>query len=1039
MHTSFFKGLPAFAFSLLIPSILWAYFPAEEMSEADIQIELNLTAQTSCALPDGSAAVVAIVENGQNMEIGDYEFNWYYDDGLTALPGNVTAPNYGGLTAGNYIVVATNLLSAEISEGIPFTIPDQIADNPQIQVDVTPVLSCSDAAPFGRIALQIDGGADPAAYQIDWFEADGETGLGGITSTAAISPDGLEASGLRAGTYHVVVVRIDQNGCISRLAIDVGRQDPGKSIEIDGIDILHLDHCTLPNGMVAVADVIEDGQIADADDYLYFWFKGQGTFYDPEEADYQGRTWAGLGAGQYTALVVHLATLCTSAPVSAEVENRIELPLVQLLRTHNTSCTDTPNGIIEADITGDANDYSFAWYSGFNTEEANLLGTQISQSELPGGSYTLLATHNTTLCSNSFQTTLNDVIENPLVSASVVSHRYNCDPDRIDGALAATVEGETDGYTFYWFSGEVDDPDTTQADTVTPAPTGLADGYYTVMARHDYSGCTSSPVVLLIEDRTGFPEITTQVRQNSACDLQRPNGELYATVGSQLDPDHDFEWYALGADDDLTLIANTQTAEQVAPGTYRIVVRAKSSGCASQTDVQVANIPGIPAPFIEVLNHQTSCVDEQPNGLLSAGIDGLMEAYRLFWFEGQISNPDTLQANTTGASMGGLAEGAYTLIAYHPETGCMSLPVYAEILDRVELPDIDVVWGQSEDELGKIYYDFSAAVNGLSEPEYQFFWYSGEAVDPLNQLGNWSTIGSLEAGKYTVAVTEIFTGCANTKTVSIFGPAPWPTENLLARALSHESVEITWSDKSEDEEGFHIERMSVFSSGFIRIATVEANSEIYVDNNLMPETEYTYRVLSFNGNGILPEIETASAVTGIRPPAAPKYLTADGLSPFDIELNWFDNSLNELGFIIERLNPDTQTFDSIAAATGTTFIDSGIVPGQLYTYRVAAYNDGGLSPYSNEASFFPVITGLESDTDLFWSFYPNPVTSLLFVRPPSTEPYELRILDAQGRIQAIIPHAEGESRIDLQNTAGGVMFIQIRNSAGTVTRRILIE
>jgi hypothetical protein len=1037
MDTSFFRRLAAFAIGLVFPLYVSAARSAEMQSESDIQIELDLTAQTSCVLPDGSATVVAIVEGGQNQSVADYNFEWLAADGTTPLPGNVTGPAYSGLAAGNYRVRATNLQSQAASDLLPFAILDQIADAPDVQAVITGVLSCLESAPFGRIDLEVDGGADPSGYQISWFEADGETTLGTVTATAEISADGTTTGGLPVGEYEVLVTLAGNNACATRLELSVDRQDPELEISISGTEAVHLDHCTEPNGSLRVTGISENGQAADPDDYLFFWFEGQGAFYDPAGADFEGNPWSGLEAGFYTALVVHKATLCTSAPLSAEVENRRVLPSAELLRTGNTSCTEVPNGILEAVPAGNPASYTAAWYSGADTLAENLVGSGLRVTGLAGGSYTLAITAIATNCSNVIQTVLEDEIEIPIISAAVTAHRYNCDPARPDGALSASVGGETQGYTFYWFAGEVQSPDTTLAAFTGAAPVGLKDGTYTGVARHDYSKCLSAPVVLQIEDRTTRPEITTQVRNNSSCDPLRPNGRLFATVSSQLDPEHEFEWYVYDLDQNTVLLGTEQEVEPVGPGAYRIVVRVRSTGCESMSDVEVADTPAIPAPVIAVVNHQTSCAEDQPNGRLSAGVDGLTEGYRFFWFEGQVVDADTALAVVTGAESGGLATGVYTLVAYDPVTYCLSQPVFEEILDQVELPAIEVARGQSEDELGTISYDFAATVEGLAEPEYAFVWYEGDTTDILKEIGAWSTIGSLAAGTYTVEATEVFTACRNTLTLSIFGPAPWPADSLRATALSHESIALTWRDNSEDEDGFHIDRKSAFSTGFIRVATVGAGITAFTDQGLMPETEYTYRVISYNANGELPEVETDSAVTRMRPPSAPKYLTADGLTPFSIQLNWFDNSLNELGFIVERLNTETQSFDSIAAVTGTTYTDEGLAPGLLYTYRVAAYNAGGKSGWSNEASFLPVITDLPEEPEFSWTVFPNPASGSLTVRPAHDDPYELRVLDAQGRLLQRLQVAGGACHLDVANISTSLMYLQIRCAQGLFTRKIL--
>ncbi|USZ75744.1 hypothetical protein NGM07_00085 [Halorussus vallis] len=86
------------------------------------------------------------------------------------------------------------------------------------------------------------------------------------------------------------------------------------------------------------------------------------------------------------------------------------------------------------------------------------------------------------------------------------------------------------------------------------------------------------------------------------------------------------------------------------------------------------------------------------------------------------------------------------------------------------------------------------------------------------------------------------------------------------------------------------------------------------------------------------------------PPAAPSNLAASATAD-DVSLSWDDNSNNEDGFRIERAH-DGSGFSEIATVNAgvTTYDDPNVLDGELYTYRVRAYNASGTSSYSNEDS-----------------------------------------------------------------------------------------
>jgi len=73
-----------------------------------------------------------------------------------------------------------------------------------------------------------------------------------------------------------------------------------------------------------------------------------------------------------------------------------------------------------------------------------------------------------------------------------------------------------------------------------------------------------------------------------------------------------------------------------------------------------------------------------------------------------------------------------------------------------------------------------------------------------------------------------------------------------------------------------------------------------------------------------------------------------------ITLNWSDNSNNEDGFNIERLEaisgtPGVFTPLTPVGVNVTTYVDNTGTPGVNYCYRVNAFNLAGISAWSNQA------------------------------------------------------------------------------------------
>jgi hypothetical protein len=198
------------------------------------------------------------------------------------------------------------------------------------------------------------------------------------------------------------------------------------------------------------------------------------------------------------------------------------------------------------------------------------------------------------------------------------------------------------------------------------------------------------------------------------------------------------------------------------------------------------------------------------------------------------------------------------------------------------------------------------------------------------------------------AVASSYTSVSNATTVPL--PPAGPTA-LTALASSPTSIVLSWTDGSNNETGFQIERSLSASGEFTLITTTAANATSQTDELLTSNTTYYYRVRAVNTGGSSSYAVSASVTTPVEPPAAPSGLSATaGVS--SINLNWTDNSPNESQFVIERSTTSGTSFTVVSNETANTisYIDSDITGGQPYFYRIKATNAGGNSVYSDEVT-----------------------------------------------------------------------------------------
>ncbi|MCS6936583.1 MAG: PQQ-binding-like beta-propeller repeat protein [Candidatus Bipolaricaulota bacterium] len=78
---------------------------------------------------------------------------------------------------------------------------------------------------------------------------------------------------------------------------------------------------------------------------------------------------------------------------------------------------------------------------------------------------------------------------------------------------------------------------------------------------------------------------------------------------------------------------------------------------------------------------------------------------------------------------------------------------------------------------------------------------------------------------------------------------PLAPAELTARGLSPTQIQLTWQDRSDNEEGFSIERRFAQDVEYEEIARVPANVTSFIDELSLPETPYCYRVRAFTRSG----------------------------------------------------------------------------------------------------------------------------------------------------------------------------------------------
>lgn len=170
-----------------------------------------------------------------------------------------------------------------------------------------------------------------------------------------------------------------------------------------------------------------------------------------------------------------------------------------------------------------------------------------------------------------------------------------------------------------------------------------------------------------------------------------------------------------------------------------------------------------------------------------------------------------------------------------------------------------------------------------------------------------------------------------------------PPSNISAMVMGDSAIRVSWNDNSNNEDGFIIEREINEGSGFEIIDSVTNETE-YIDNNVVTETQYCYRITAYNEAGQNTDSSFAcETIEQLLPPQPATGLTAVADGDSVIHLSWTDNSDNEAGFIIQRRIGTSGSFTNIDSTLADTiqYNDKNVSANTEYCYRIVTYNSAG--------------------------------------------------------------------------------------------------
>ncbi len=725
----------------------------EKEERYPVVVSSSAGSQTTCT-PNGTVAITGVSYDGTQEALSNFTFSW--TNGAGAPLGNGASPATSGtLPAGSYFVSVTHNATGCTAPQLTEVVVLEEIVLPVITITQdSPDTNCTAATGTGQLSATADGGftADPP-YTFEWFNGSSATGTAFAT--------GPVVSNLSAGTYTVRVSN-SNTGCNTTKSYEL-ESEPVKpkivSVETTGVSV-----CNTGNGEVNVTAIQPDNLTS----YTYELFDvNPSTAGAVAIANSNNGQFTGVNVGTFWVVAEHITTGCLAKAVQVEVEDISISPVIaQESIDLQTNCDPAvPNGAmtVSGDGSTDQAQYSFEWYAGtlpVSGNPADVISNTPEATGLAAGIYSVVVTDLSTGCSSAESFKMADDIEDPILISTSFEANNNCvNPDGELGMFVINAQSNKT-YEYYWFVGNVTNPDINNADYTGVAVIGVPNGTYTAYVVDVTGGCTSDPVVVEVPDNTNTSELQFDLIQEEPltnCDPSRPNAivNIQHTVPSgKSNSQLTFYWYTGNTTDPANRIdetVSTYTRGELTATTYTVEMIDETTGCSISKSITVEDqTQNAPTPLFTVVSDRTNC--STPNG--EALITSDILEYTFEWtYNGAFFG--------TGTKFNNLDVGEYTIVATDIKTGCTSNAATFNIADNtVQDPAFEIL--VTQDPVCDINNGEVETI-GLEEID-SIAWSIVNTVEPGFSAGLYSNDRKLiEAppGDYSVYVRDGF-GCDNT-------------------------------------------------------------------------------------------------------------------------------------------------------------------------------------------------------------------------------------------------------------------------------------
>lgn len=395
----------------------------------------------------------------------------------------------------------------------------------------------------------------------------------------------------------------------------------------------------------------------------------------------------------------------------------------------NLNCFGNTNASITTNISGGTAPYTFAWNNG--------LGSVQHPNNLGAGTYNLTVTD----ANGCIQTATTTITQPTQMQSTVVATDVSCFGAN-DGSISTSVTGGTPPYSFVWNNGGA----------AIQSPGGLSANIYTGIVI-DANSCVLTHSVVVAEP----PQLNLMTANITPSSCNNNNGSITVIAGGG-NPPYSYSW-----SNNTGITTNTNVANNLNNGIYHVSVT-DDSGCLDT--INSIYFPAHPEFYLnEVITHPLCIADSGQIQIIG------MSSYTYQWDANAGFSNSSIVSNLQGGNY------AVTVSDGTCDT-TLNLTVNPVNLVDYTVNTIDENCGQED---GSITVNINAGVAPFS-----FDWN----IQP--NPGNTNTVTNLEAGNYSVVITD-GNGCFKNDVITINGTGTLDVSSSITQPTCVQAGEITLS------------------------------------------------------------------------------------------------------------------------------------------------------------------------------------------------------------------------------------------------------